>query len=110
MAVARHEEPNYMGVFWWLLVLTIMEIAVIYAPLAKLVIALLLIGMALTKASLVALYYMHLKFETRTLGVIALTPLFLCVFLVFALTPDLGAIVHHSPKVAAPIEGAHGGH
>jgi cytochrome c oxidase subunit 4 len=110
MAVAHHEEPNYMGVFWWLLVLTILEIAVIYAPIAKMAIALLLIGMALTKATLVALYYMHLKFERRTLGVIALVPLVLCVFLVFALTPDLGAVAHQSPKTEAPAEGAHGGH
>jgi cytochrome c oxidase subunit 4 len=110
MNAAHHEEPNYMGVFWWLLVLTILEIAVIYAPMARMVIVLLLIGMALTKATLVALYYMHLKFEKRTLGVIALIPLLLCVFLVFALAPDLGAVVHHSPKTAAPDEGAHGEH
>jgi len=109
MAVA-HEEPNYMGVFWWLLALTISEIAVIFAPNAKFAIVILLIGMALTKASLVALYYMHLKFERSTLGVIALTPLILCVFLVFMLTPDLGAVLHHSPKTEAPAESAHGEH
>ena len=83
MTVAQHEEPNYIGVFWWLLALTITEVAVIYAPLVKIVIVILLVGLALTKASLVALYYMHLKFERRTLGVIALTPLILCVLLVF---------------------------
>jgi cytochrome c oxidase subunit 4 len=110
MSVVHREEPNYMGVFWWLLALTILEIAVIYAPFLKMVIVLLLIGLALTKASLVALYYMHLKFERRTLGAIALTPLLLCVLLIMALTPDLGAIVHHSPKVEAAAEGAHGGH
>src|SRR5437762_2786555 len=88
MTVA-HEEPNYMGVFWWLLVLTILEICVIYAPMAHLAIVLLLIVMALTKASLVAMFYMHLALEKRTLGIIALTPLVLCVFLIFALTPDL---------------------
>ena len=109
MAVA-HEEPNYMGVFWWLLALTISEIAVIYAPMPKFAIVILLIGMALTKASLVALYYMHLKFERTTLGVIALTPLILCIFLVFMLTPDLGAVLHQSPKTEAPAESAHGGH
>jgi hypothetical protein len=53
---------------------------------------------------------MHLKYENRTLGMIALTPLLLCVFLVFALTPDLGAVLHQSPKTEAPAEGAHGGH
>ncbi len=110
MTVARHEEPNYMGVFWWLLVLTILEICVIYAPIAHLVIVLLLIGMALTKATLVALYYMHLALEKRTLGIIALTPLVLCVFLIFALTPDLGAVVHRSPKTEAAAEGVHGEH
>ena len=110
MVAVHHEEPNYMGVFWWLLVLTILEIAIIYAPIAKLAIVILLIGMALTKASLVALYYMHLKFERRTVGMIAVVPLILCVFLIFMLTPDLSAIVHHSPKPEAAAEGAHGEH
>ena len=87
-----HKEPNYMGVFWWLLALTIVEVAVIYTPLARLIIGFLLVGLALSKASLVALYYMHLKFEKRTLGLIALTPLLLCVLLIFALLPDLTAV------------------
>ena len=107
MTVAHREEPNYIGVFWWLLALTILEIGVIYAPIAKMVIAILLIGLALTKATLVALYYMHLKFEQRTLGLIAVTPLVLCVFLIFMLTPDLGAVLHQSPKTEAPAEGGH---
>ena len=102
-----HEQPNYMGIFWWLLALTIMELAVIYAPLAKFAIATLLIGMALTKASLVAMYFMHLKFEKRTLGLIALTPLLLCVFLLFALTPDLGAVLHRTANAQAATEEAH---
>jgi cytochrome c oxidase subunit 4 len=40
------------------------------------------------KAALVALYFMHLKFENRTLGIIAVTPMILCVFLLFMLMPD----------------------
>ncbi len=88
MATA-HAEPNYIGVFWWLLALTIIEIAVIYMPWAKLIIVLLLVGLALSKAALVALFFMHLKFERLTLGVIALTPLILCVFLILMLLPDI---------------------
>ena len=84
-----HTEPNYIGVFWWLLALTILEIAVIYMPMAKLIIVILLVGLALTKATLVALYFMHLKFERSTLGLIALTPLILCVFLILMLLPDI---------------------
>ncbi len=84
-----HTEPNYIGVFWWLLALTILEIAVIYVPIARLVIVILLVGLAVTKAILVAMYFMHLKFERVTLGVIAVTPLILCVFLILMLLPDI---------------------
>jgi cytochrome c oxidase subunit 4 len=89
MTDTTHSEPNYMGVFWWLLILTIIEIAVIYLPMAKLVIAILLIVLAVTKAVLVALYFMHLKFERATLGFVALSPFVLCVFLILMLLPDI---------------------
>lgn len=84
-----HTEPNYMAVFWWLLALTVLEIAVIYMPLARMIVVILLVGLALSKATLVALYFMHLKFERVTLSLIAITPLVLCVFLIFMLSPDI---------------------
>ena len=86
---SAHTEPNYMAVFWWLLALTVLEIAVIYMPVARMVIVILLVGLALSKAALVGLYFMHLRFERLTLGLIALTPLFLCVFLILMLLPDI---------------------
>ncbi|MEE9173221.1 MAG: cytochrome C oxidase subunit IV family protein [candidate division NC10 bacterium] len=96
-----HKEPNYWGVMVWLGVLTIGEVAIIYMPLAKLLIVILLVGFALSKASLVAMYFMHLKFEPRTLGVIAITPLILCVFLVFMLAPDHAAVPHKTTVTKA---------
>jgi cytochrome c oxidase subunit 4 len=96
-----HKAPNYIAIFWWLLVLTILEVAVIYVPMAKLIIVILLIGMALSKASLVAMYFMHLRFEPRTLGIIALVPLILCVFLVFMLVPDHSAVPHKTTVTEA---------
>ena len=89
MSETAHPEPNYMGVFWWLLALTIIEIAVIYMPIAKMAIAVMLVTLAVTKATLVALYFMHLKFERRTLALVALSPFVLCVFLILMLTPDI---------------------
>jgi len=89
MTEAAHKQPNYIGVFWWLLALTIIEIAVIYLPIAKFAIAVMLIVLAVTKAALVALYFMHLKFERITLGWIALSPFILCVFLILMLLPDI---------------------
>jgi cytochrome c oxidase subunit 4 len=89
MSEAAHKEPNYIGVFWWLLVLTIIEIGVIYLPIVKMAIAIMLIVLAVTKAALVALFFMHLKFERITLGWIALSPFILCVFLILMLLPDI---------------------
>jgi len=86
---SAHAEPNYMGVFWWLLALTILEIAVIYLPMARLLIVILLVGLAMSKAALVAMYFMHLKFERQTLAWIALSPFILCTFLILMLIPGL---------------------
>jgi cytochrome c oxidase subunit 4 len=100
--VEGHRQPNYIGIFWWLLALTILEVSVIFMPLARVLIAILLVGLALSKASLVAMYFMHLKFELRTLGLIAVTPLLLCVLLVFALLPDLSGTPHQTVGAPAP--------
>jgi cytochrome c oxidase subunit IV len=99
-AHAQHAEPNYMNIFWALAVLTVIEIGVVYMPATKLLIGFLLVSLAGTKAALVAMYFMHLKFERSTLGIIALTPLILCVFLIFMLLPDLTAYnKQHTPAV-----------
>ena len=45
MATA-HAEPNYMAIFWWLFALTVAEIAVIYMGLPRLVLGILLVGLA----------------------------------------------------------------
>ena len=84
-----NEVRNYLVIGGWLSVLTVIEIGVIYMPLAKIVIGILLIGFALSKACIVAMFFMHLKFERPTLALIAFTPLMLCVLLIFALFPDL---------------------
>ncbi|MCI0371201.1 MAG: cytochrome C oxidase subunit IV family protein [candidate division NC10 bacterium] len=101
MATA-HAEPNYMAIFWWLFALTIAEVAVIYMGLPKLALGILLVGLALSKAALVAMYFMHLRFERRTLALIVMTPLFLCVLLVFALLPDHSAVPHQSAASSRP--------
>jgi hypothetical protein len=38
MATTAHKHPNYMTIFWWLAALTVIEIAVVFAPFSKLVI------------------------------------------------------------------------
>src|SRR5213594_2330274 len=98
-----HEQRRYLQVFAWLTILTAVELAVIYMPIPHLAIGFMLVLLAATKAALVALFYMHLAVERRTLTYIALTPAVLCVLLVFALLPDLGAITRALTHAERPV-------
>jgi cytochrome c oxidase subunit 4 len=73
-------KPNireYMVIFVALAVLTFIEVAVtrpeLHVPHGPMTLA--LIGLALTKAAIVALYYMHLKHETRVLKLTVALPM-----------------------------------
>lgn len=69
METQEHTIPNYMAVFWWLLGLTIAEVAWAVIPhRSEFVLAAGIVGAAIIKAILVALYFMHLKYERRILG------------------------------------------
>jgi cytochrome c oxidase subunit 4 len=92
----QHRGPRYGSIWWWLLGLTIIEVLIATQVEAQLPKVILLVGIALTKAALVALYFMHLRFERVPLLVVAFTPMLICGFLVFMLMPDLGAYEHKS--------------
>jgi cytochrome c oxidase subunit 4 len=70
-AGAHEHKPNireYMIIFAVLAVITVLEVGVAKLPgVGKTSISLALIGLALTKAAIVALFYMHLKHETKVL-------------------------------------------
>ncbi len=106
MAAPGHKHPNYMAIFWYLAILTVVEIAVVFLPFGKMTNGTLLCALALGKATLVAMYFMHLKFEARTLGMVALTPLAIATLLVFVLLPDGFAVAKKTegakPAAAAP--------
>ena len=101
----EHKHPNYMAVFWMLAILTVLEIGVVFLPFGKFTNGVLLCALALGKAALVAMYFMHLRFETRTLGLIAVTPLLIATLLVFVILPD-GFAVDHKTAQLKPATGA----
>jgi cytochrome c oxidase subunit 4 len=83
MATQEHSIPNYLAIFWWLLGLTIVEVGWALLPHhSRLVLAGGIVLMAVIKAVLVALFFMHLKFERRTLGIIFASTLVLGMILV----------------------------
>lgn len=100
----EHKEPNYMAIFWWLLALTIIEVVVAVSSLPTGGKAALLVALALGKALLVAMYFMHLRFERLTLGAIVFTPLVLCVFLLLMLFPDLLGTPHQTAGMGKAVE------
>ncbi|TMQ21235.1 MAG: oxidase [Candidatus Rokuibacteriota bacterium] len=105
---AEHKHPNYMAIFYLLAVLTVGEIAVVFLPhyigISKFAVGVFLCAFAIVKAALVAMYFMHLKFEARTLGLIALTPLTIATLLVFVILPDASFVDHKTANVKPAAE------
>lgn len=87
-APAQHARPNYVGIWFALAALTALELTVAFLPWPKWTLILILIGMALWKALLVALYYMHLRFERNRLRLLAIAPLPFTVILVVAVLQE----------------------
>ncbi len=88
--VYEHPHVPYMKVFFALLIFTVIE--VLYAGFMANHFPLLLTGllaMAITKAVLVAMYFMHVKFEGKWVYMAIVPALVLAVILVTALTPDV---------------------
>jgi len=95
-----HRAPRYMAIFWWLLALTVLEVfASMKLPIGEGPKIVLLVGMAIVKALLVALYFMHLKFERLSLGVTVSLTLVLALILVAA---NLMQWLFHSPSTVMP--------
>jgi cytochrome c oxidase subunit 4 len=94
----QHAEPNYWYVWLALLILTLVELGVAKSPMPKAAMVFLLCVLALAKAALVAMYFMHLKFESYALMLIVMTPLLLSAILYIGLVPDAITHVHWLPK------------
>ena len=88
MDEVKHSHPNYIAIFVALAVLTAIELGVAFLPWSKTTLILLLLGLAVWKALLLALYFMHLRFEPNRLRILAIAPLPLAVILVTAVITE----------------------
>jgi cytochrome c oxidase subunit IV len=70
-----HSKKEYFVVFVVLTVLTAIEVAIKYLSISRSAMVTGLIGLALSKAVCVALFYMHLKSETRSLKLVVALPM-----------------------------------
>ncbi|MDQ3441899.1 MAG: cytochrome C oxidase subunit IV family protein [Planctomycetota bacterium] len=108
-----HHHVNYIVCFLTLVALTVATVLAYYvfrtseSELLKILVAL---AIAAVKAAVVAMFFMHLKFEGKLIYTIAIVPLILCVLLVVALIPDVlrGPLFNNRP-VFNPAQSAAGG-
>lgn len=85
----RHAHPNYIAIWVWLAVLTGLEVGVaFFQSWSKTLIIVILLALALWKALLVALYYMHLRFEGTRVRILAIAPLPLALILIAAVITE----------------------
>ncbi len=82
---ARPKYLQYVGIFVALAVLTGIEIAVGTVLVASPLRVALLLALAVSKATLVVLYYMHLRYDSRMFAVIFIIPVVFFIGFVLAL-------------------------
>ena len=90
MEAQEHTHPPYILIWVVLLLLTLAEVAMsLYMTnVSRVWLAVGLILMAVWKAVLVAMYYMHLRYEPARLWILAVSPLPLAVILVLAVISE----------------------
>ena len=85
----ENHDKLYYWIFAWLTLWTLLELGWAKWFVDKSTV--LIIGLSLMagiKASLVGLYYMHLKWETKPIWFVIVFPIVLCVVMVIGLLPD----------------------
>ena len=83
MTTTAHVRPNYIRIWVYLFVLTVIEVSAAFlSHIPKHWLIIILVFLAIWKALIVALYFMHLKFEPWRLRIIFLVPVPLALILV----------------------------
>ena len=89
-----HPTPKtYVIVFFWLFVITLVEIYIAFLPMPKALMATLFIVMALMKVALIGGFFMHLIYEKVNLIYVLVLPLILLLVLLIGLFPDALSVV-----------------
>ena len=84
-------HPNYVAIWVWLLALMGIGLAASAIPGARGIAVTVIFATATAKALLVALNFMHLRFEPRLIYAIAIVPVLLVFGLILVLFPDFVA-------------------
>ncbi len=85
----HHGSRLYLWVWFWLLALTAVEVFLAYIQVPLNTMLVLLMALSTVKAALIIAYFMHLRFERRSLTWTLMPPLVICIVLMIAFAfPD----------------------
>lgn len=88
----------FMWVWFWLLILTGVEVLLAYMRLEPHLMLILLVGLSLIKSALIVAYFMHLRFEKIGLFLIIVPSLVFCLVMILIFVfPDSLRIVRLHP-------------
>ncbi|MGO9210735.1 MAG: cytochrome C oxidase subunit IV family protein [Terriglobales bacterium] len=101
MQTADHEgivvHQHKVGQFFWvwgaLLGLTVIEIYLGYQNMQPLRMLFILLGLSIIKSALIILYFMHMKFEIRSMRYVLMTALIVCLCLMTVFFADAARII-----------------
>ena len=78
----------FMSVWFWLLLLTAVEVLFGYINLPVVYMLVILMGASIIKAALIVAYFMHLRFERLNLVLTIVPALVICICLLLVFFPD----------------------
>jgi len=85
------------AVWGWLLAITGIEVFLAYLHLAVGIMLVLLMGLSIIKAGLIMAYFMHLRFEKKTLILTLVPALVIVASTLFVFFPDSIRLLHMRP-------------
>jgi cytochrome c oxidase subunit 4 len=92
-AAVEHAHPGarqYIGIAVVLFIITVAEVWIFYVPSMKPVLAPVLLTLSALKFALVAMFYMHLKFDHRLFSWLFVVPMMIAAGVVIALLKLFG--------------------
>src|SRR5205814_4156388 len=78
----------FMSIWFWLLLLTSLEVFLGYVQLPIVYMLVILMGASIIKAALIVAYFMHLRFERLNLIMTIVPALVICICLLLVFFPD----------------------
>jgi cytochrome c oxidase subunit 4 len=91
----KGEYRIYAVTWFWLLAITVLELAVVLLGVPKILLATTLIAMAILKAGLIMAYFMHLRYEKLSLIYAVVVPMFFLAIVLFSgVGPDALSVFH----------------